>query len=180
MFAALGHITWCVVISHLFGVSSVTKSKCQSLSCVRLFATPWTIAPLASLSMGFSRQDYWSGQPFPSPGHLLNAGIKPGSPALQADSLPSELPGNPSTLQFMGSRRVGHNLEPNSSNNNNSNKTYPSISLLLASSLCCKMLFIFSFTGNMLLQSFIQLEIFDPLISNLKLFLCFRVFLCSQ
>ena len=46
-----------------------------------------------SLSMGFSRQDYWSGLPFPSAGDLPNPGIKPGSPALQADVLPSEPPG---------------------------------------------------------------------------------------
>ena len=45
-------------------------------------------------SMGFPRQEYWSGLPFPSPGHLPNLGIEPGSPALQADSLPSEPPGN--------------------------------------------------------------------------------------
>ena len=51
---------------------------------------PWTVACLASLSMGFSRQEYWSGLPFPSPGDLPNSGIKPGSPALQADSLPTE------------------------------------------------------------------------------------------
>ena len=44
----------------------------------------------APLSMGFSRQDYWGGLPFPSPGDLPNPGIEPGSPALQADSLPSE------------------------------------------------------------------------------------------
>ena len=46
-----------------------------------------------SLSMGFSRQEYWSGLPFPSPGDLFNPGIKPGSPTLQTDSLPSEPPG---------------------------------------------------------------------------------------
>ena len=55
-----------------------------------LFATPWTVAHQALLSMGFSRQGYWSGLPFPSPGDLLNPGIEPGSPALQADSLLSE------------------------------------------------------------------------------------------
>ena len=53
--------------------------------------TPWTIAHQAPLSMGFSRQEYWSGLPFPSPGNLPNPGIAPGSPALQADSLPTEL-----------------------------------------------------------------------------------------
>ena len=66
---------------------------CESLSHVRLFATPWTIAHRASLSIGFSRQEYWSGLPFPAPGDLPNPGIKPGSPALQADSLPAEPPG---------------------------------------------------------------------------------------
>ena len=57
--------------------------------------TPWTVAHEAPLSMGFSRQEYWSGLPFPSPGDLPNPGIEPGSSALQADSLPSELRGKP-------------------------------------------------------------------------------------
>ena len=57
-------------------------SKCESLNRVRLFATPWIIQ-----SMEFSRPEYWSGQLFPSPGDLPNPEIKPGSPALQADSL---------------------------------------------------------------------------------------------
>ena len=65
------------------------------LSCVRLFAIPWTVACQAPSSVRFSRQEYWSGLPFPSPGDLPNPGIKPGSPALQADSLPCESPGNP-------------------------------------------------------------------------------------
>ena len=51
--------------------------KCQSLSCVWVFETPWTIACQASLSIEFSRQEYWSGLPFPSPGNLPNPGIKP-------------------------------------------------------------------------------------------------------
>ena len=63
------------------------------LSHVRLFATPWTVAHQAPLSMGFSRQEYWSGLPFPSPGDLPNPGIEPRSPALQADTLTSEPPG---------------------------------------------------------------------------------------
>ena len=67
--------------------------KVKSLSRVRLFATPGTIACQAPLSMGFSRQEYWSGLPFPSPGDLPNPGIEPGSPALQADALSSEPPG---------------------------------------------------------------------------------------
>ena len=64
----------------------------KSLSRVRLFATPWAVAYQAPLSMGFSRQEYWSGLPFPSPGDLPNPGIEPGSPALQTDTLPSEPP----------------------------------------------------------------------------------------
>ena len=62
----------------------------KSLSGVRLFATPWTVSRQAPLSMGFFRQEYWSGFPFPSPGDLPNLGIEPGSPALQADALSSE------------------------------------------------------------------------------------------
>ena len=57
--------------------------------------TPWTIACQAPLSMGFSRQKYWSGLPFPPPEDLPNPGIEPRSPALQADSLVSEPPGKP-------------------------------------------------------------------------------------
>ena len=62
------------------------KWKCWSLSHIQLFATPWAVAYQAPLSMGCSRQKYWSGLPFPSPGDL--AGAEPRSPALQADSLP--------------------------------------------------------------------------------------------
>ena len=70
----------------------------KSLSRVRLFATPWTVAYQASPSMGFSRQEYWSGLPFPSPGDLPHPGIEPGSPALEADALTSEPPGKPKIL----------------------------------------------------------------------------------
>ena len=59
-----------------------------SLSCVWLFATPWTEAHQAPLSMGFSWQEYWSGLPFPSPGDLSDPGVELVPPALQADSLP--------------------------------------------------------------------------------------------
>ena len=69
------------------------KVKVKSLSRVQLFATPWTITYEASPSMGFSRQEYWSGLPFPSPGDLPNPGIEPGSPTLEADTLTSEPPG---------------------------------------------------------------------------------------
>ena len=63
------------------------------LSHVQLFVTPWTVAYQASLTMGFPRQEYWSGLSFPSPGDLPDPGIKlmpPVSPALQVDSLPTE------------------------------------------------------------------------------------------
>ena len=63
----------------------------KSLSCVILFATPWTVAYQASPSMGFSRQDYWSRLPFPSQGDLSDPGIEPRSPALEADALTSEV-----------------------------------------------------------------------------------------
>ena len=65
----------------------------KSLSRVRLFATPWTVAYKVPPFMGFSRQECWSGMPFPSPGYLPDPGIELGSPALQADALPSEPPG---------------------------------------------------------------------------------------
>ena len=68
----------------------------KSLSHIQLFAIPWTVARL--LSMEFSRQECWSGLPFPSPGDLPKPGIQPGSPTLQADSLPSEPPGK---LQYI-------------------------------------------------------------------------------
>ena len=71
------------------------KVKVKSFSRVRLFVTPWTVAYQASPSVGFSRQEYWSGLPFPSPGDLPNSGIEPGSPALGADALTSEPPGKP-------------------------------------------------------------------------------------
>ena len=60
----------------------------QLLRRVRLFVTPWTVAHLAPLAMRFSRQDYWSGVPYPPPGDLPNPRIEPTSPALQAGSLP--------------------------------------------------------------------------------------------
>ena len=71
------------------------KSVYQSLSRVQLLETSWTVARQVPLSMEFSRPEYWSGLPFPSPGDLPDPGIKPRSPALQADSLPSEPPGKP-------------------------------------------------------------------------------------
>ena len=66
------------------------KAKVKSLRCVRLFATPWTVAYQVPLSIGFSRQEFRSGLPVPSPGDIPNPGINPGSRTFQADSLPSK------------------------------------------------------------------------------------------
>ena len=67
----------------------------KSLSCVRLFVTPWTVAHQVPPSMEFSRQEYWSGLLFPSSGNFSNPGIEPESTALQAASLPFQAPGKP-------------------------------------------------------------------------------------
>ena len=65
-----------------------SEVKVKSLSRVRLLVTPWAVAHQASQSMGFSRQEYWSGLPFPSPGDLPDPGMEPRSSAVQANSLP--------------------------------------------------------------------------------------------
>ena len=67
------------------------KVKVKLLGRVRLFVTPWTVARQAPLSMGILQARNWSGLPYPTPGDLPDPGIEPGSPALQADSLPAEL-----------------------------------------------------------------------------------------
>ena len=76
------------------------------LSCVRLFTTPWTVAYQAPPSMGFSRQEYWSGLPFSSPGDLPDPGIEPGSPVFQEDTLTSEPPGKPKGCVRSGTRVI--------------------------------------------------------------------------
>ena len=78
-----------MMVSHNFNIKS------QLLSHVQLFATPWTVACQAPLSMELSRQEYWGGLPFPSPGDLPDPDNKPGSSALWANSLPPEAPGGP-------------------------------------------------------------------------------------
>ena len=65
----------------------------QLLSCVPLLCDPMDYSPSVSSVHGFSRQEYWSVLPFPSPGDLSYPELRPGSPALQVDSLPSEPPG---------------------------------------------------------------------------------------
>ena len=70
-----------------FGQTSwLSESESEVVSRVWLSATPWTVAYQAPPSMGFSRQEYWSGLPFPSPADLPNPGIEPGSPALQTEN----------------------------------------------------------------------------------------------
>ena len=89
-----------VLISHWWFDGLVAKS-CPTL------ASLWTVARQAPPSMGFSRQGYWSGLPFPSPGHLPDPGIESRSPALQADSLPNDLGGKP---YYQNYRKCNHNL----------------------------------------------------------------------
>ena len=69
------------------------RTEVKSVSRVQLFVTTWTVAYQVPQSMGFSRHEYSSGLPFPSPGDPPHPGIKPGSPTLQGDSLPTEPPG---------------------------------------------------------------------------------------
>ena len=90
------------------------KVKVKSLSRVRLFAAQWTVAYQAPLSMGFSKEEFWSGLPFPSPGDLPDPGIEPGSPALQADALPSKPPGKSlRNVQFPNPETINSSLTPN-------------------------------------------------------------------
>ena len=81
---------WLVLVLKVYG--GLVSQSCPTL------ATPWTVTLQAPLSMGFSRQEYLSGLPFPSPGDLPDPETKSGSPALQADSLPNELRGNSFSL----------------------------------------------------------------------------------
>ena len=97
----IGHV-WGIEEQPQYTISRLKEKKVKfiiiiiiiihSLSHVQFFATPWTVAHQASLSMGVSRQEYWSGLTFPSPGDLPDPGIKPRSPILQADTLTSEPP----------------------------------------------------------------------------------------
>ena len=116
----------------------------QSLSHAPLFVTPWTAVHQVPLSMRFSRQGYWSGLPFSSPGDLPNPGIEPGSPVLQANSLPTELQGKP--VHKSRRRKSRNNKSPESTkqktslpqekfimanNNNNKAHTHTKISLII-------------------------------------------------
>ena len=87
-----------LIPEHEFFFCYKIKVKVKSLSHARLFVTPWTVAYQAPLSIGFPRQESWSEWSLPSPGDLPNPGVKPRSPALQADSLLSEPPGKPKNI----------------------------------------------------------------------------------
>ena len=105
------------------------KVKVKSLNCARLFVTPWTVAYQAPLSVGFSRQEYWSGLPFPSPGDLPYPGIEPRLPTLQADALTSEPPGklSVSVVIHKESFHYVHKLkinEPNQTNGVRAERTH--------------------------------------------------------
>ena len=101
-------LKWLSTHAHVL-LNQMKWSEMNSLSCIWLFATPWTVAYRAPPSMAFSRQEYWSGLPFPSPGDLPDPGIKPRSPELQADALPSEPPGKPSApnTRLLGKQSPG-------------------------------------------------------------------------
>ena len=78
-----------------------SESEVKSLRRVRLLATTWTAAYQSSPSLGFTRQEHWSGLPFPSPGDLPNTGIEPRSPTLGVDSSPAEPPEKPKILEWV-------------------------------------------------------------------------------
>ena len=93
--------------------SALYCKQVKLLSRVWLFGTPWTVAHQAPPSIEFSRQEYWSGLPFPSPGDLPNPGIEPGFPAFQADALPFEPPGNPCIAKLrLKLKKVGEIARP--------------------------------------------------------------------
>ena len=96
----------CVSDSDFLHPHQHQRSEVKFLSRVRLLATPQTIACYAPPSMGFSRQEYWSRLPFPSSEDLPDPGIKPRSPALQADALPSEPPGKSTSIGYCQLKKI--------------------------------------------------------------------------
>ena len=89
------HINVCLCVCVCMCMCVCMRAHALSLSDVGFFVTPWTIACQAPLSMGLSRQEYWSGLPFPTPGDLPDPGIKPTSPALAGKIFTTVLPGKP-------------------------------------------------------------------------------------
>ena len=94
----LPSITSLVRIMRLLSPVLIRKKSEVTQSCLTLYDP---IAHQAFVFMGFSRQEYWRGESFPSPGDLPNPGIEPGSPTMQADSIPSELPGKPVLINLL-------------------------------------------------------------------------------
>ena len=88
-------LTLCDPVDYSLPVYTSLLCVLSCFSHVRLSVTSWTVARQAALSMGFSRQEYWSGLPFPSPGDLPDPGIEPGTHTWWADSLPLMPPGKP-------------------------------------------------------------------------------------
>ena len=100
--SGLFYFTLCFGVHSHCSVNQYFIPFCALVSPVQLFGTPGAVTRQPPLSMGFCRQEYWGGLPFPSPEDLPDLGIEPGSPALQADSLPSEPPGKFSFLWLNG------------------------------------------------------------------------------
>ena len=93
---ALFQVLWrCSITGALFCQWVAYSFLVELLTRIQLFVDPWTIADQAPLSLGFPRQEYWSGKPFPSPGHLPDPGMEPASPALAGRFFTTEPPGAP-------------------------------------------------------------------------------------
>ena len=97
------------------GADQIIEISVRSLSYVQPFVTLWTVAHKTPQSIEFFRQEYWSGLSFPSPGDFPDPGIEPGSPALQADSLPTEPPGNSIDIEIECTVNVLHLNHPQTS-----------------------------------------------------------------
>ena len=100
------------MLGQCWGLPELETMCVLSRSVMPVSATPWTVARQAPLSMGFSRQEYWSGLPCPPPGALPNPGIEPRSPTLQEDSLLSEPPGKQRDCVQFSRSVVSNSLRP--------------------------------------------------------------------
>ena len=95
-------------IKILISLQDIHESESEVAQSCPTLCDPWTVAHQVPLSMGFSRKEYWSGLPFPSPGDLPNPGIESGSPTLQADALTSDPPGKPQNTYTQQILRFTH------------------------------------------------------------------------
>ena len=103
--AIKNHNTEHRVKTHIYKPGSPHQSESEVAQLYPTVCDPWTVAHQAFPSMGFSRQEYWSGLPFPSPGDLLGPGIEPRSPILQADALTLAPPGKPLNTRIQSLRK---------------------------------------------------------------------------